>query len=203
MKSGACGVGGRSAPSRATCCAVGRGLASASTSPRRTPRHRALPTAPCAHWMPDARGWWNERPLPAHSSSTSWVTIGSRLSSSSPSTIGLSTSPSMRSDHRAASTVGASRLLRTKKTSSGVWYETRSSSLASRLIGRGLRTISLSLPGIGAACAPAIPGRNVETTTAAPVAMRKPLRDVMTHPLVHRDCDASGPGMPPASGDRR
>ena len=53
-------------------------------------------------------------------------------------------------------------------------------SRASRLMGRGLRTISRSLPGMGAggACAPAPRAPRPAVTAAAPVAMRKPGKSI-------------------------
>ena len=80
--------------------------ARASRVARRTPFHRAVPTAPFSHWMPATGGSKKARPLPAHSRVIVTVAAGSFLISSSESESGVATLPSSVSFQAAASSVG-------------------------------------------------------------------------------------------------
>ena len=104
---------GRSAACISTLMPVVLTPAFFSTSDRRAPVKRAVPTAPFSHWMPATAGSKNARPLPAHSSVTVIVTAGSFLISSSDSENGEFTSPSTFSVQVAASTCGTGMCERT------------------------------------------------------------------------------------------
>ena len=102
-----------SMPSKATRVASVATPAFARRSANRTPVHSAVLTAPRSHCTPPTTGLRKTRPLPAHSSVTTFDIFGSARNCSSVSVSGCPTAPRTCSVHAATSTCGTAKWLRT------------------------------------------------------------------------------------------
>src|SRR5215471_5116755 len=163
--------GTSSSPRNITCFPVDFTPARSSTSRRRGPLKRAVPTAPFCHWTPGTCGTANARPFPAHSRVFVTACCSILVSSGRVRFSGFSTSPPTLRRHSLTSKVlGSCMWLRTKKCSTGVMNEFAYSTGISKSRNRCDRTIIPSLPGIATLSSVA----QLSTGKIAPAAPRQP-----------------------------